>query len=54
VIALPLPVGLALDATSWEQARLIMLQLIVQRLAIIQQQTSAIPELPQLQSPTLI
>jgi hypothetical protein len=42
VIALPPPAGLPLDSTSWEQTRLLMLQVIVQLLAVIQQQTARI------------
>jgi transposase len=43
--SLPLPAGLSLDATSWEQTVLLMCQLIVQLLAVIQQQTTQIAEL---------
>ena len=43
--ALPLPAGLALEAASWEQTLLLMHQLIVQLLAVIQQQTARIAAL---------
>jgi hypothetical protein len=42
---LPLPAGLSLDAASWEQTVLLMRQLIVQPLAVIQQQTARIAAL---------
>ena len=45
MIALPFPAGLPLDSTSWEQTRLMMLQVIVQLLAVIQQQTARIAAL---------
>jgi len=43
--SLPLPAGLPLDAASWEQTLLMMCQLIVQLLAVIQQQTARIAAL---------
>ena len=43
--ALPLPAGLPLDAVSWEQTLLMMRQVIVQLLAVIQQQTARIAAL---------
>jgi Family of unknown function (DUF6444) len=45
VIALPRPAELPLDDAGWEQTRLMMLQLIVQLLAVIQQQTARIAAL---------
>jgi transposase len=45
VTALPRPAGLPLDAPSWEQTRLMMRQLIVQLLAVIQQQAARIAAL---------
>jgi transposase len=39
---IPLPAGLALDAASWEQTPLVVRQLIVQLLAVIEQQTARI------------
>ena len=41
----PLPAGLPPDAASWEQTLLMMRQLIVQLLAVIQQQTARIAAL---------
>jgi transposase len=43
--SLPLPAGLPLDAASWEQTLLVVRQLIVQLLAVIQQQTARIAAL---------
>jgi transposase len=43
--SLPLPAGLPLDVTSWEQTLLIVRQLIVQLLAVIQHQTARIAAL---------
>jgi transposase len=43
--ALPLPAGLPLDATSWEQTPLIVRQVVVQLLAVIQQQQARIAAL---------
>ena len=43
--ALPLPAGLSLDAASWEQTPLVVRQLIVQLLAVIQQQAARIAAL---------
>jgi transposase len=43
--SLPLPAGLPPDAASWEQTLLMMRQLIVQLLAVIQQQTARIAAL---------
>jgi transposase len=45
VISLPVPAGLPLDSASWEQTLLMMRQVIVQRLAVIQQQTVRIAAL---------
>ena len=45
MIALPRPAELPLDDAGWEQTRLMMLQLIVQLLAVIQQQTARIAAL---------
>ena len=45
MISQPLPAGLPLDATRWEQTLLMMCQLIVQLLAVIQQQTARIAAL---------
>ena len=49
MIALPLPAGLPpglpLDAASWDQTLLVMRQLIIQLLAVIQQQTARIAAL---------
>jgi transposase len=42
---LPLPEGLALDTATWEQTPLVVQQLVVQLLAIIQQQTARIQAL---------
>jgi transposase len=39
---IPLPAGLSLDAASWEQTLLVVRQVIVQLLAVIQQQTARI------------
>ena len=44
-ISLPLPAGLALDAASWEQTPLVVRQLVVQLLAVIQQQAARIAAL---------
>jgi transposase len=41
----PLPIGVRLDAVSWEQTLLVVRQLIVQLLAVIQQQTARIAAL---------
>ena len=43
--SLPLPRGLALDAASWEQTPLVVRQLILQLLAVIQQQEGRITAL---------
>jgi transposase len=43
--ALPLPAGLPLDATSWEQTPLVVRQVVVQLLAVIQQQQARIAAL---------
>jgi transposase len=43
--ALPLPAGLSLDATSWEQTPLVVRQVVVQLLAVIQQQHARIAAL---------
>ena len=43
--SLPLPAGLPLDAASWTQTLLVVRQLIVQLLAVIQQQTARIAAL---------
>ena len=43
--ALSLPAGLLLDAPGWEQTVLVVGQLIVQLLAVIQQQTARIAAL---------
>jgi transposase len=43
--ALPLPAGLPLDATSWEQTPLVVRQVVVQLLAVIQQQHARIAAL---------
>jgi transposase len=45
VTSLPLPVGLPLDAANWEQTLLVVRQVIVQLLAVIQQQTARIAAL---------
>jgi transposase len=45
VTSLPLPTGLPLDAASWTQTPLVVRQVIVQLLAVIQQQTARIAEL---------
>jgi transposase len=45
VAALPLPAGLSLDATSWEQTPLVVRQVVVQLLAVIQQQRARIAAL---------
>jgi transposase len=45
VTSLPLPAGLSLDAASWTQTPLVVRQLIVQLLAVIQQQTARIAAL---------
>jgi transposase len=45
VTSLPLPAGLPLDAFSWEQTLLVVRQLIVQLLAVIQQQAGRIAAL---------
>jgi len=42
---LPLPEGLALDTATWEQTPLVVQQLVVQLLAVIQQQTARIQAL---------
>jgi transposase len=51
VTALPLPTGLAVDAASWAQTPLVVRQLIVQLLAVIQQQTAQIAALEARLSP---
>jgi transposase len=43
--SLPLPAGLSLDAASWEQTPLVVRQVVVQLLAVIQQQTARIAAL---------
>lgn len=43
--SIPLPAGLSLDAASWEQTPLIVRQVVVQLLAIIQQQAARIAAL---------
>jgi transposase len=43
--SLPLPAGLAVDAASWEQTPLVVRQLILQLLAVIQQQAARIAAL---------
>jgi Family of unknown function (DUF6444) len=43
--SLPLPEGLALDTATWEQTPLVVQHLVVQLLAIIQQQTGPIQAL---------
>jgi transposase len=43
--SLPLPAGLALDAASWEQTPLVVRQLVVQLLAVIQQQAARLAAL---------
>jgi transposase len=43
--SIPLPSGLALDTASWTQTPLVVCQLIVQLLAVIQQQTARIAAL---------
>jgi hypothetical protein len=43
--ALPLPAGLQLDAISWEQTPLVVRQVVVQLLAVIQQQQARIAAL---------
>ena len=43
--SLPLPAGLSLDTASWTQAPLVMCQLIVQLLAVIQEQVARIAAL---------
>jgi transposase len=45
VLSLPLPAGLPLDSAGWEQTLLMIRQLIVQLLAVIQQQAGRIAEL---------
>jgi hypothetical protein len=45
VTSLPLPTGLAVDAANWTQTPLVVRQLIVQLLAVIQQQTAQIAAL---------
>lgn len=49
--ALPLPAGLPLDATSWEQTPLVVRQVVVQLLAVIQQQQARIAALEARVSP---
>jgi transposase len=41
-IAIPLPIGLPLDAASWEQTPLVVRQVVVQLLDVIQQQATQI------------
>jgi Family of unknown function (DUF6444) len=43
--SLPLPEGLPLDMASWEQTPLVVRQLVVDLLAVIQQQAGRIAEL---------
>jgi transposase len=43
--SLPLPAGLSLDAASWEQTPLVVRQVVVQLLAVIQQQAERIAAL---------
>jgi transposase len=43
--ALPLPAGLPLDATSWEQTPLVVRQVVVHLLTVIQQQEGRIATL---------
>jgi transposase len=43
--SLPLPAGLSLDAASWEQTPLVVRQVVVQLLAVIQQQAARITAL---------
>src|SRR5918999_2651880 len=43
--SLPLPAGLSLDAASWEQTPLVVRQVVVQLLAVIQQQHARIAAL---------
>jgi transposase len=43
--SIPLPAGLSLDAASWEQTPLVVRQVIVQLLAVIQQQEARIAAL---------
>ena len=43
--SIPRPSGLALDTASWTQTPLVVCQLIVQLLAVIQQQTARIAAL---------
>jgi len=43
--ALPPPAGLLLDATSWEQTPLVVRQVVVQLLAVIQQEQARIAAL---------
>src|SRR5918999_6098440 len=43
--SLPLPAGLPLDAASWEQTPLVVRQVVVQLLAVIQQQQARIAAL---------
>jgi transposase len=43
--SLPLPAGLAVDAASWDQTPLVVRQLVVQLLAVIQQQQARIAAL---------
>jgi hypothetical protein len=43
--SISLPAGLPLDAASWEQTPLVMGQLVVQLLAVIQQQEARIAAL---------
>jgi Family of unknown function (DUF6444) len=45
VTSLPLRAGLPPDAASWEQTPLIVRQLVIQLLAVIQQQTARIAAL---------
>jgi transposase len=44
-MAIPLPIGLPLDAASWEQTPRVVRQFVVQLLAVIQQQTARIAAL---------
>ena len=41
----PLPAGLSLDAANWEQTPLVVRQVVVQLLAVIQQQAARIAAL---------
>ena len=43
--SLPLPAGLSLDAASWEQTPLVVRQVVVQLLAVIEQQAGRIAAL---------